>query len=243
MHKEYIRVAENADIAVLFIHGIVGTPNHFKAFLPKVPESMSVYNMLLDGHGKGVRDFSKTSMEAWEGQVSGVVKQLAQHHREIYIVGHSMGTLLAIGQALREPKITKLFLLAVPLRIALKPAMFFNTTKVYLGKIRPDDRQALAARDAYGIGEDKNPFHYLGWIPRYLELFRKARQIRGLVSALEIPCFVYQSEKDELVSLQSLSYMEKRPNIQIRHLPNSGHYYYTEEDFALLLDDFETFLQ
>ena len=29
---------------------------------------------------------------------------------------------------------------------------------------------------------------------------------------------VYQSEKDELVSLQSLSYMEKRPNIQIRHL-------------------------
>ena len=70
MHKEYKRIVENSPKALLFIHGILGTPNHFDPFMPLVPENLSVYNMLLDGHGKSVRDFTKTSMEKWENQVA-----------------------------------------------------------------------------------------------------------------------------------------------------------------------------
>ena len=54
MHKEYKRIVENSPKALLFIHGILGTPNHFAPFIPLVPENLSVYNLLLDGHGKGV---------------------------------------------------------------------------------------------------------------------------------------------------------------------------------------------
>ena len=76
MHKEYKRIAEHPDKAILFIHGILGTPNHFRAFVPLVPEDVTVYNILLDGHGKGVRDFSKTSMRKWEAQIAAAVKEL-----------------------------------------------------------------------------------------------------------------------------------------------------------------------
>ena len=120
-HKEYVRICDNSNIVILFIHGIVGTPNHFNEFVSLVPESFSVYNLLLDGHGKSVKDFSKTSMKKWEAQVASVVEKLSLTHEKIYIVAHSLGTLLAIDQAIKTKKVCKLFLLAVPLQLSLKP--------------------------------------------------------------------------------------------------------------------------
>ena len=242
-HNEYKRINDNSNTAVLFIHGIVGTPNHFTEFVSLVPESFSVYNLLLDGHGKEVRDFSRTSMKKWEAQVTSVVEELTLTHEKIYIVAHSLGTLLAIDQAIRNKKICKLFLLAVPLRLSLKPKMASNTLKVYLDKIRPDDYEALAAKKCYGIGKDKNPFHYIGWIPRFLELFTKIRQTRKVVNLLNITCLVYQSGNDEMVSRCSKKFFENKPNILVKELKKSGHYYYDKDDFDLLIISFNKMLK
>ena len=75
-HKEYIKICDNSTTAILFIHGIVGTPNHFKEFVSLIPSSFSVYNLLLDGHGRGVKDFSKTSMQKWESTAFRQTKPL-----------------------------------------------------------------------------------------------------------------------------------------------------------------------
>ena len=60
-HAEYLRLFPDADVAVLFVHGILGSPRHFDLFLPVIPPKWSVQCLLLDGHGKGVKDFSKSS--------------------------------------------------------------------------------------------------------------------------------------------------------------------------------------
>ena len=65
MHKEFIKEAEGANTAILMIHGIFGTPRHFDDIISLVPDNWSVYNILLDGHGKGVKEFSRTSMAKW----------------------------------------------------------------------------------------------------------------------------------------------------------------------------------
>ena len=132
-HKEYVRICDNSNIVILFIHGIVGTPNHFNEFVSLVPKSISVCNLLLDGHGKGVKDFSNTSMKKWEVQVASVVEELSLMHEKIYIVAHSLGTLLAIEQAIINQKVCKLFLLAVPLSLSIKPKMLVNLLKVFFG--------------------------------------------------------------------------------------------------------------
>lgn len=241
-HKEYVRISDGSKIAVLFIHGIVGTPNHFSEFVSLVPESISVYNLLLDGHGKGVKDFSKTSMKKWESQVASVVQELSLTHEKIYILAHSLGTLLAIDQAVENKKVCRLFLLAVPLRLSLKPKMTVNSLKVFFDRIRTDDYEALAAKRCYGIEGDKNPFHYIGWIPRYLELFAKIRKTRRVVSSLSTPCMVYLSGKDEMVSRNSKKYFENKPNVLINELEKSGHYYYDKGDFDYLLSEFNKML-
>ena len=37
--EESIRYVQDADTAILFIHGILGAPNHFTPFLPFVPSN------------------------------------------------------------------------------------------------------------------------------------------------------------------------------------------------------------
>ncbi len=242
MHEEYKRIVENANKAVLFIHGIVGTPKHFRFLVPLVPEDISVYNILLDGHGKGAKDFANTSMKRWEEQVSAVVRELAQKHNEIYIVGHSMGCLLAIEQALCNPKVTKLFLLAAPLKLFLKPKMAVNALKVFFDKINPQDKEEVAAKECYGIENDKNPLHYVGWIPRFLELFSKIRKVRRITELVKTPCVACQSLKDEMVSKMSIALLKKNSIFTIVELKNSGHYYYEENDLSLIKKTFTDFI-
>ena len=241
-HKEYKRIVPEAQAAVLFVHGIVGTPNHFAEFVERVPEGISVWNLLLDGHGGSVRDFSHTSMQKWEAQVRDAVEELAVSHTQIYIVAHSMGTLFAIDRAIENETVKGLFLLAVPLKIAPKPRMLSNLCKVYFDKIKPDDEVALAAKRCYGIAQDKNPFHYFGWLPRYLELFAKAKEVRKRTPLLKTPTVAYQSVRDELVSISSVKELQKNKSISIIELKNSGHYYYEQNDFAVLLKEFEKFI-
>ena len=241
-HKAYKRINPDAMAAVLFVHGIVGTPNHFAEFVTRVPEGMSVWNVLLDGHGGSVRDFSHTSMQRWEAQVRDAVEELAVSHTQIYIVAHSMGTLFAIDRAIENEKVKGLFLLAVPLKIAPKPRMLSNLCKVYFDKIKPDDEVAQAAKRCYGIAGDKNPFRYFGWLPRYLELFAKAKEVRKRTPLLKTPTVAYQSVRDELVSISSVKELQKNKSISIVELKNSGHYYYEQNDFAFLLKEFEKFI-
>lgn len=243
IHQEYKRICKGADTAVLFIHGIVGTPKHFDFLYPLIPENFSICSLLLEGHGKRVEDFSKASMAKWEEQVQRAVAELAKDHRRILIAAHSMGTLFAIDEAIREPKVKGLFLLAAPLLIRPKLQALIQPMKLYFDKVMPNDKRGLAAKAAYGIGPEKNPFKYLGWIPRYLELFRKIRQTKKKLPLLPAPATILQSREDELVSIKALPLLQKIKGANIKILERSAHHYYHEEDRFLIEQAFSAFLE
>lgn len=79
-HKEYIRRVPGADAAVVFIHGILGSPDHFDRFVTLAPEGWSVFNLLLDGHGRMAEDFARSSMRKWEAQVASLMDTLCARH-------------------------------------------------------------------------------------------------------------------------------------------------------------------
>ncbi len=241
MHEEYKRISENATKAILFIHGILGTPNHFEEFVSLVPNSISVYNILLDGHGKSAADFSHTSMKKWEVQVEGALEELAKNHSEICIVAHSLGCLLALDKTADFQKISKMLLLAVPLKISLKPRLFLNSIKIYLGKESKSD-ELKAAKRCYGIKDSKNPLHYLGWIPRFAELFAKIRKVRKILPLIKVNCKVFQSLNDETVSKRSFELLVKNNNFNASFLEGSGHFYYPQADFDILKSTFSEFI-
>ena len=243
MHKEIKKIVNGADTAFLFIHGILGTPNHFKDFVQEVPEEYSVYNLLLDGHGKGVKEFSHTSMSIWKRQIENTVNELLKTHKYITIIAHSMGTLFALQQATEKPEQIKgLFLLASPLKIGIKFKMFSNSTKLYFNRIKPDDIEGLAYKSACGIKHDKKFWLYLGWMPRFLELFKEIKKTRPLIKDIDVPCYVFQSENDEMVSKKSIDLIKKNPDIKLEILPRSTHHYYFEDDYKNLLSQYKNFI-
>lgn len=242
LHKPHLRLVKHADKAVLFIHGIAGTPNHFRDLIPLVPEDVSVCALLLDGHGKDVQAFSKTSMKTWLRQVDEAAEMLLATHKELIIAAHSMGTLFAIGQAVKRPEIKKLFLLAVPLKIFVRPSMARDAFCVAFDRVRKEDERAVAAKAACGIAPSKRLWLYLGWIPRYLELFSQIGKTRKLLPALNTSALVFQSRKDEMVSMASCRLLRKCGCVKLHILENSSHHYYAEEDYRFVLKCFKEFI-
>ncbi len=238
-HSEYIKEVKNATHAILFIHGICGTPRHFDPFIPLIPEDWSVRNILLDGHGKGVRDFSSSSMKKWREQVKGILDDLCQNHKNIVICAHSMGTLFAIREAISRPeKIKALFLLASPLRIFMKPIAVKRSLKIAFNVIDENNESEKSGKEAYGIESDKRLWRYLMWIPRYIELFKESSEVSKLVKSIPCPSRFYQSKNDELVSSSSEKFLKDIPNVKLCILQNSSHFYYPKRDLDFLKNEF-----
>lgn len=247
MHEEYIRIVPEADTAVLFLHGICGTPDHFRELIALerlVPEGISVYNLLLDGHGGSVADFAKTSGEKWRKQVEEAYKKLSEDHDRILIVGHSMGTLFALQLAAEYPeKVKKLFLLAVPMRPWLKPTLIKDLLLMVFGKLENAPPHRIALAKAAGICTTWKLWQYIPWIPRFLDLFRDIGRTERIMGDVTAECICWQSQKDELVLRRSEKILERNPNFQIVKLKDSSHFYYETADREEILKTFENWIQ
>lgn len=234
MHKEYVRIVPGAKTAVMFIHGIVGTPNHFRDLMPLVslvPENWSIHNILLPGHGGTVLDFGRSSMQAWKDHVGQAFSELAKDHERVLVAAHSMGTLFALQLALENPeKIPSVFLLAVPMRPGLRWFGIKNVLRVAFGRVRQDRPLEVATQKACGLTVTKRVWEYTTWIPRYLELFLEICRTEKQMDGLTVPCIAWQSKKDELVTNQTRRILERYPAIEIHDLKDSSHFYYGKAD-------------
>ena len=237
-YAPYVRIVPGARQAVLLIHGIVGTPMHFRDLLPLIPEDWSVYNILLDGHGKQVEDFSRTSMKKWKAQVAAQLDDILETHERVLIVAHSMGTLFAIEESLRRPeRISALFLLNVPLTPWVTPATWINSLRLAFGKVKPGTPAADMLEDG-GIHLTRKLWKYLGWIPRFCELLVDSYRTKSKLTNISVPCIAFQSKNDELVSRRAYRILQMCSHIQTAELPNSGHFAYKGADLTLLQDTF-----
>lgn len=228
---------DNQSYAVLFIHGILETPKFFDFLKTSIPKNCKAYFLQLKGNKGSVKDFSAASMGVWKRQVRAAVKKLLKEKQSLIIAAHSMGALLAIEEAVKNPSV-RLFLINTPLKIQITLPMLKICFKIFLDKIDPKDKEILEVKKSYGIEKDRNIFHYIGWIPNYLELFSEISYVRGLLKGLTAPCLTYYSLNDEIVSVKSADFFKNCPKTKVKLLKQSGHYYYSEKDTEILCRDF-----
>lgn len=237
-HETYIKDVKGAESVVLFIHGFLGSPEHFERFIALVPENVSIYNILLKGHGGSVVDFGNASMQEWKRQISDIVDMLSKNYKKIYIAAHSMGSFFAMESALKYPDIVKMiFLLQTPLKIGVKPNAAINTFKSFFN-IFNDDEVGRAYKNSHSVKLNFRIWEYIWWIPRYFELFKESHAARNTILKLKTPCMIFQSAKDELVSIKSVKYIPDKENISLSILDKSAHFIYNKEDIAFLEKNF-----
>ncbi len=232
-HSSYIRVVPHSECAVLLLHGVMGTPRHFDFLIDCFPADWSVYNLLLDGHGGTVADFSRTSMLRWQRQTDAALDALRKRHTRIVVAAHSMGCLLTLASLLRDKSgVCGTLLLAPALCIGVKPAACVNALRVALGRISPQHTLAAAMQKACGVTPEKRLWRYLPALPRFIELLAKARRVRSLLPLVQTPCIVLLSQKDELVSLRTARCLAGRAAFAVQILEHSGHFRYAPQDLA-----------
>ena len=235
-------VSNQDKIAILFIHGILGSTRHFEPFLSFVPPNWSICNLSLKGHGGSVKDFSQASMVEWKQQVSNALEELLEANNKVIIVAHSMGTLFAIREAIEKP-VEELFLLNVPLKVRVTLRLFKTSWRVFTGKIKSDDKWSLAAQNAYSIERDRHVLRYFGWLPRYLELFFEIGKTRKIIGQLSTPSHIYLSMQDEMVSPKCSEMFKDNSCISVNILKTSGHFYYSPEDQCFMNEEFNRMIQ
>ena len=226
-HREYQRIVPGAEKAVLFIHGICGTPNHFVEAIPAVdwvPESVSLHNLCLPGHGGTVANFAEVHGKQWRCHARKAFCALAKSHKKVYIAAHSMGTLFALELAAEFPeKIGGLLLLGVPMRPHLTPAVVNSSVRLVFGKLRPGYPETAIAT-ACGVGTTWRLWEYIAWMPRFMDLFAHIARTEKILGNVSVPTWIFQSKKDELVSRLSERVLAKYP-FHVEVLAKSTHFY------------------
>lgn len=245
IHKPFAFENKKSNTMVIFIHGILEGPNQFKEFAENVhKEGFSYSAILLDGHGKSGEEFGRSNKNKWLGTVEKEILKYKDDYENIILVGHSMGSLISLLLTLKyKNKIKGIVLISAPLKVFVKFNMIISSIRVALGRIREEDILAKCAQKAFSVDRCL-PVTYFTWIPRYMDLFKLIRISRKELKNIEIPTFIVHCKKDELVSHRSLKvYNSKLQNdYKIINLEKSGHFYYDENEFKILLNEFKIFI-
>lgn len=242
-HSSTVRQLPGSKNAVVLIHGIVSTPRHFDFLMDVIPADWSVYNLLLDGHGGSIRDFSRTRMSIWQRQAREAVDNACKLHQNVILVGFSLGCLLMMENACAHPQVKGLLLMNPPLVARVKLSMWIRCLRFAFGKPRLQDPVEKALWDDISVRIEPWLWKYLGWLPRFWELLVQCRKTRPLVRQLKMPCKVFWSEKDELVSPRAIAYFQNMTNVSVTAMPKGGHSYYPPEGKQAMRQAFAQLMQ
>lgn len=230
------RHCKNSSQVIIFIHGILEAPKQFSKLAEfGRQEGYSTCIFLLPGHGGSSKNFAQISYKAWIQYVSTHILQLTKRYKEILLVGHSMGALLAICESANRPKgIKALFLINPPLCIRLWPRVIKSAVTISLGKIKASQAYTRAEYRAMGV-EPVRFVDSIGWISRYSELLSIVAYTRKQISKVSLPIFLVFAAKDEFVSPKSYQYFGNyQGKLQMLYLADSGHFCYHHSDLLKL---------
>jgi carboxylesterase len=208
-------------VACLFIHGFTAAPAEVYPVARLINE-MSGYTIcgpLLPGHGTTPEKLNQTDWQIWFQTVKDETINLLADYDKVFIVGLSMGGLLALHAGYTIPGIKGVVSINAPLfnknplLTALAP-IIKNLSPYYPKKI---DQSVLKLEKQGRFAYHVHP----------LQAFSSMMKLRHVVmnelGQINIPVLVMQSINDESVRMKSALYIRKKTGARIIDLPLSRH--------------------
>ena len=238
-HEEYSYLNGN-DSVIVFVHGILGTPNLFRFLADNLKRRFDCEALLLPGHGGTARDFSRTPGKQWVTYANARIEQIRSRYRHLYLVGHSMGGLLCLQYA-SNSDIDGLVVINSPLVIKVTPSQLF-----FRSNLRRNSRneEILSVYEQNNGVTDRKFYTYPLWIRQYMDLFGLMHRCRRDIRSVKSPALIFQSVKDETVHVSNANLLQRNLNAPDGpvYLPQSHHAYFAPPDRQTLLAKTEAFL-
>ena len=184
--------------AILFVHGFVGGvydydnyPNELELY-----QNFDVYTFTLPGHDK--RIVSGVKYGEWVNEAERQVEFLISHnYKEIYVIGHSMGGVIAAHLASKYPQVKKLVLVAPAFRY-----LDFKEGKINLksmGKSVKEVPKLFKSMGKKTVLEriSKTP------IPTLIEFTKLVSNLENDLTNVTCPILTIQGLNDKVVPIES----------------------------------------
>lgn len=189
--------------AVLVIHGFAGSYSDEEELINylELDRKLDVFAFTLPGHG-GIN--KKSKYEDWISSSEEHLNYLIKNgYRKIYVIGHSMGGVIASYLASKYKQVKKLVLVAPAfdyLKVEDDKINFVESIKLF-PKINKD----------YGLDEVLSRFRKLP-ISATKEFMDLVSKYRGSVKNIKIPVLFIQGLDDSVVPISSSKYAYKNLN-------------------------------
>lgn len=243
MHTPIFREHESMKGLVIFIHGFMGSPCQFDDLTNIVfAHQYSVLTVLLPGHGGDGKEFARHGLNDWEKHLQNKIDQYRNRYKRIYLIGHSMGGLLALNASLfNDNPVCGIFLMSCPMKIRYfgPKAISARLRLLAYAKEHPIKAEYIRSNSV------SNPpvYVYPMWLHPILSLKKLIRKTRKNLGKVDVPVVIIHSKQDETVSFKSAQILydglvnASKKRITLNH---SWHACYTREDkermIHLLLD-------
>ncbi len=172
---------------------------------------LDVYQFTLPGHG--FKDKNLATYKEWIKSTDEKIETLINYgYNDIYVVGHSMGGILATYVASKYKQVKKVVLAA--------PAFKYIAEKENFSL-----KKTTSIINDYGFDEVANRFLKLP-ISALNEFVQFVKQYQNLPPKINIPILILQGTKDDIVPISSAEYVYdnvKTTNRNLVYLIDSNH--------------------
>lgn len=208
------------DKGCLLVHGFSSTPAELRELAERLSSGgFTVLAVRLAGHGTEIEDMEKCTYNDWIKSVEEGYMRLKDICKEIYVIGHSMGSLLALYIA-ENHVVDKIVTLAPAIITKDKNAKFVPIVKHFIRYIEWKAKNRPEEEAKYLLGYRKIP------LASVHELGKLQRIVRKQLPKINKPILIIQSHKDQTVDEKGVEVIEKNvtsQNVKKIYLNNCGH--------------------
>lgn len=206
--------------AVLCLHGLTGTPYEVRRPAELLAqEGFACMAPLLPGHGGDHREIAKAGRREWRAAIEAAWDELAATHDRVYVLGLSLGGLLALTLAARRP-VAAAAVLASPIDLGPWIRGFLPLVSRVIDTI--PRRKSIFDEEARARhpGADRMP---LAAVRELVDLCAEVKQELARVVA---PLSLVYSRRDPTVHFRNAEQIASRVSSEIcevLYLENSSH--------------------
>ncbi len=205
-------------IGCVLIHGLSSSPSEMR-FLGEYLHSKgyTVIAPLLPGHGTKPEDMTNFSWKDWYQEVDRALTHIKSSCTKIYLMGLSLGGLLAIHGAANRMPVSGIVTMAPPIHIGNRLCYTAPVLKYFRKSVK---KERSSIHDNSRVTYSEQVLHGVH------ELLKLRRKVKWELSRIKKPVLIVQSKDDKVSLPTGAQYLHDKiqsPLKILKWLGNSGH--------------------